>query len=35
MNIDPATSQLETHTDYRVPRRLGIADADVAENIGG
>jgi len=36
MDIDNATRVLEAHADYRVLRRLGIADAHVfAENVGG
>ena len=36
MDIDNATRVLEAHADYRVLRRLGIADAHVfAENVAG
>ena len=36
MNIDQATTLLEAHADYRVLRRLCIADDQVfAENVGG
>jgi len=36
MDIDNATKVLEAHADYRVLRRLGIADAHVfAKNVGG
>jgi len=36
MDIDNAARVLEAHADYRVLRRLGIADAHVfAENVGG